>query len=373
MQWDWEVVLGRPEIAPDRDRVVAAVQNKCVLITGAGGSIGSRVALDCIGGRPKALLLLDSSEHSLYEIWKRISAQTTNGFSQIVPIVGNFSDRPLLDLLFRQYHPDLIFHAAAYKHVPLMEQNPFRAVANNAVGTFKLVLAALENGPCELLLVSTDKAVNPTSIMGASKRAAELIILSHSCSAVRMNAIRLGNVLGSSGSVVPLFQEQLEGGRPLTVTHPDARRYFLTSSEAGSAVLCAANCFLSGRILLADCGVPLNILELARYMADLYNINEGLDRRTRPEIEFIGLRPGEKLEESLFSTEEQMEESLVSGVRVFKSPCPPACDVADGMERIEAAIRNLDLREMLAATTHLIGDYRPAYGLRSDSVPVVAK
>jgi FlaA1/EpsC-like NDP-sugar epimerase len=373
MQWDWEGFLGRPEIAPDKALTEAAVQSKCLLITGAGGSIGSRVALDCLDGRPKTLLLLDSSEHSLYEIYKRIVAQTTNASTQIVPIVGNFADRPLLDLLFRQHHPDMIFHTAAYKHVPLMEQNPFRAMANNALGTFKLVLSALENGSCDILLVSTDKAVNPTSIMGASKRAAELIVLSHSCSAVRMNAVRLGNVLGSSGSVVPLFREQLEASRPLTVTHPDARRYFLTSAEAGSAVLRAANCFLTGRILLADFGISLSILELARHMADLYLISEGLDRRTRPAIEFIGLRPGEKLEESPYSTLEHMEQSMVSGMRVVKSPCPAAGDVAAGMERIEAAIQSLDLREMLAATTHLVADYQPAFSLRSDSVPVAAR
>lgn len=373
MRWDWEVFLGRPEIAPDEDLAAAAVQGKCLLITGAGGSIGSRVALDCLGGRPDTLLLLDSSEYSLYEIYKRISTQTTDGSTQVVPIVGNFADHPLLDLLFRQHHPDLIFHAAAYKHVPLMEQNPFSAIANNAVGTFKLVLAALEFGPCELLLISTDKAVNPVSIMGVSKRVAELIVLAHSCSTARMNAVRLGNVLGSSGSVVPLFHEQLEGCRPLTVTHPDARRYFMTSAEAGSALLRAANTLLSGRILLADCGLPLNILKLARHMTDLYKRSRTPDRRTCSEIEFIGLRLGEKLEESPFSLDEQMEENLVSDMRVFKSPCPSARDVAAGMERMEAAIQSMDLHEMLAATTHLVADYRPACNLRSDSIPGMAR
>lgn len=187
-----------------------------------------------------------------------------------------------------------------------------------------------------------------------------------------MNAVRLGNVLGSSGSVVPLFHEQLESGRPLTVTHSHARRYFLTSTEAGSALLRAANCFLSGRILLADCGPPLRILELAKYMANLYTSSGELHRRTYPEIEFIGLRPGEKLEEFAYSISEHME-SLVSGMQVFTSPCPSACVVAADMERIEAAIRSVDLREMLAATTHLVADYQPAYSLCPDSVPMAAR
>jgi FlaA1/EpsC-like NDP-sugar epimerase len=372
MQWDWEGLLGRPAVTPDKALVAATVQGRCILITGAGGSIGARTALTVLEGHPETLLLLDSSEHSLYEIYRRISACTTDAPTRIIPIVGSIADQSLLDFLFRQYRPDLVFHAAAYKHVPLMEENPFSAMANNAVGTFRLVLAAMDSGVGAFLLVSTDKAVNPRNIMGASKRAAELVILSHSSSTVRMNAVRLGNVLGSSGSVVPLFQEQLERGLPLTLTHPDARRYFLTSAEADSALLRAASSSLSGRILLADCAQPLRILDLAYYMADEYGKKSGHHGSTRPKIEFIGLRPGEKLEESPFSPTEQAEACSASGMRVFTSPCPSASDVAAGMKRIEAAIRTFDLQELLAATTHLVTDYQPAHN-SSDFLQTVVR
>lgn len=370
MRWDWEGLLGRPRIASDRALAPAALQGQCLLITGAGGSIGSRVAMDSLAGRPRAVVLLDSSEYALYEICKHIAVEAANQSIQIVPVVGDFADRTLLNILFRQHRPNVIFHAAAYKHVPLMEQNPMAAMANNAVGTYKLVLAALDHGGCEIVLTSTDKAVHPTSIMGASKRAAELIVLSHSCSAVRMNAVRLGNVLGSSGSVVALFKEQLESGSNLTVTHPDARRYFLTAGEAASALLRADGSLLGGKILLADCGPSVSIVNLARYMADSYGSSCKLNRQMPPRIEMIGLRPGEKLEELQFSSDEFIEGNFDSGIQVLKSPCPTATVVAARIERVGAAIQRMDLQEMLAATQDLVTDYRPAEHLRANNFAV---
>ena len=366
MQWDWEGLLGRPQLAADRALAPAALRSQCLLITGAGGSIGSRVSLDSLHGRPRTLLLLDSSEHALYEICKRITAAAADKSIHIVPVLGDFADRTLLDFLFRQHRPTLIFHTAAYKHVPLMEQNPIAAMANNAVGTYKLVLAALDHGRCEIVLTSTDKAVHPTSIMGASKRAAELVVLSHSCSAVPMNAVRLGNVLGSSGSVVALFQEQLESGSNLTVTHANARRYFLTADEAASALLRAVGSGSGGKIFLADCGPSVGIVDLARYMTDAYNPN----RQTPPGIETIGLRPGEKLEELQFSSDELIEGELFRGMQVLTSPCPTASFVAARIERIDAAIQRMDLQEIVSATQDLVTDYRPAESLRATALAV---
>jgi FlaA1/EpsC-like NDP-sugar epimerase len=354
MQLDLSGFVGRHRVAVDHSLADAAIREKRVLITGGGGSIGSDFAFAALAARPQSLILLDSSEHALYESHRRMAPLANDTATKVVPIVGSILDKDLLNHLLRQHRPDLILHTAAYKHVPLMEQNPFSAMANNAVATYTLIASALQHNVDQIVMVSTDKAVNPRSIMGASKRIAELIMLSHTIPQVRMNSVRLGNVLGSSGSVVPLFQEQLEKGLPLTVTHADARRYFMTSSEAVISLLRATTCTMSGKILLADCAPALRVLDLAHYVAMRYR-----PETTRvPLIEFTGLRPGDKLEEELVSNDETIEPQRAAGLRVVTSPCPSAVDVAAGIERMEAAIRCFDKEELMSTVADLVPGYR---------------
>jgi FlaA1/EpsC-like NDP-sugar epimerase len=353
MELDLSGFVGRPRIPIDHSLAETAVHGKRVLITGGGGSIGSDFAFAALAARAQSLFLLDSSEHALYESHRRMALLAKDSATKVMPIVGSILDKNLLGHLFRQHRPELILHTAAYKHVPLMEQNPFSAMANNVVGTYTLITSALQNSVNQIIMVSTDKAVNPQSIMGASKRIAELVMLSHATPQVRMNSVRLGNVLGSSGSVVLLFQEQLEKGLPLTVTHADARRYFMTSSEALISLLRATTCTMSGRILLANCAPALRVLDLAHYIAQRY----GTQTAQRPLIEFTGLRPGDKLEEELISSDETIEPQRAAGLRVIASPCPSAADVAASIERIEAAIRCVDKEELMSA----VGDLIPGY------------
>jgi FlaA1/EpsC-like NDP-sugar epimerase len=318
-----------------------------VLITGAGGSIGSSLAAAVLGGSPRRLVLLDLSESALYESLRRLSFVAGASAVEIVPAIGSVGDARFVSHLFGQHRPELIFHAAAYKHVPLMEQNPFSAIANNSIGTFRLVVAAIDAGVSRLIAISTDKAVNPLSVMGVSKRIAELAVLSHSSKGTEMNVVRLCNVLGSSGSVAAIFQEQAEHGMPLTVTHADAMRYFLAPAEATRAILGAVVSPFWGRVLVPACGEEIQILELAHHIA-------GRDAS----IAFTGLRPGDKLREELWSSEEFLEAVLPNGMRVLKSPVPSALEVSVAMERLNAAVDTFDHKEMVCAVAQLV----PGYG-----------
>src|SRR5271163_2014265 len=329
---DWTDFLGRPPVAVDAALADSAVHGKSVLVTGAGGSIGFGVARAILTGRPRSLVLLDLSEGALYESYRQLSALSNRSECEIIPVTGNIVDPRLLDYLLHQHRPDLIFHAAAYKHVPLMERNPFSAIANNAIGTHRLVAAALRADVGRFIAISTDKAVNPRSIMGASKRIAELVVLSHAANDVLMNVVRLCNVLGSSGSVAPIFGEQARNGLPLTVTHANAQRYFLSPAEAEIAILQTSACPVWGRVLIPDCGAAFQVVDLARHIAAAYGIGKGQDAR----IEFIGLRPGDKLREDLLSENEIVESELWRGMRVVLSPCPTAAAVAAEIQRLEA-------------------------------------
>jgi FlaA1/EpsC-like NDP-sugar epimerase len=340
-------------LAPELAR--SAVEGRSVLITGAGGSIGHRLALAALSGDPRRLVLLDVSEAALYESYRRLAAASA---IEIVPVTGSVADGGFLAHLLAHYNPDVIFHAAAYKHVPLMERNPFSAVANNAIGTYTLAIAALEAGVSRVIAVSTDKAVHPRSFMGASKRIAELALLSHSNETTRMNAIRLCNVLGSSGSVSALFEEQAEHGSPLTVTHPEAERYFLAPAEAEAAILRAAASPAWGRILVPDCGQPFRIVDLARFIAKQREAREA-------GIEFTGPRPGDKLREDLLAEDEIVEAQLAGGIRVVASPHPGAKEIAVSMQRLQLAVDRFDYPELLAAITELVPSYVAAEACNS--------
>jgi FlaA1/EpsC-like NDP-sugar epimerase len=329
---------------------------KTILVTGAGGCIGSALTEALASTHPRFLILLDHSEQNLHEITMRFMACRASH----VAILGDVRDGPLLTEIFERYHPETIYHAAAFKHVPLMESNPIAVVRNNAVGTWELAKAALKFDAGRLLLISTDKAVNPRSIMGASKRMAELAVLGLSSPTTRMNAVRLSNVLGTSGSVGPLFQRQIERGGPVTVTHSKATRYFLTLNETVELILAAAALDGSGSIFIPKMDARVNILDLATRM-----IHEAGPHAPRDiEILFTGLRPGDKLEEELISETEVPEPT--SHARLHRVNGPPidprALDAS--LTRISESVRERDLVALLAELRRLIPEYQPSDTLR---------
>lgn len=301
-----EDLLGRPEIKIDMQNIIDELQGKVVMVTGAAGSIGSELCRQLCTFGLKRLVLFDIAETPMHNIRLEIEDNFPN--VDIVPIVGDVRIAARVDYVMREYHPQAIFHAAAYKHVPLMEENPCEAVLANVVGTRILADAAVKYGVERFVMVSTDKAVNPTNVMGASKRLAEIYVQSLSMSIskgetpgkTKFITTRFGNVLGSNGSVIPRFREQLEKGGPLTVTHPDIIRYFMTIPEACRLVLEAAVMGQGNEIFVFDMGTPVKIADLARRMIDLAGLTPDVDIK----IEYTGLRPGEKLYEELLATKE---------------------------------------------------------------------
>jgi FlaA1/EpsC-like NDP-sugar epimerase len=319
-----------------------------VLLTGAGGFIGSALARAIADAGTSHLILLDSSEQNLFAIHRGL---TKDGIPH-EPILGSVTDAALLDSIFTRFRPRIVYHAAALKHVSLLEFNPLAAVHNNALGAYTLARAALRHGAESLILVSTDKAVNPRGIMGASKRLAELTIaaLSGGC---RMNAVRLGNVYGSTGSAVPIFLEQIAAGGPVTVTDPQATRYFISLDAAVDAILAAADSPVDGCILLPDLGEPRRILDLARSLIGAAPI----------EIEFIGLRPGEKLREELVSATEVREGRTASGLEIIRTPSPSPAELDEHMARIARQLAARDLAAVLETMRPLAPEYQPSGSL----------
>jgi len=290
-----EDLLGREPVQLDEAGISECLQGRVVLITGAGGSIGSELCRQIARYGPEKLVLYEASEYALYAIEQELSERFPA--LSLVPLIGDVKDAGLLRECFARFRPQVIFHAAAYKHVPLLERdNGWAALRNNTLGTYRVARTAAEFGVGRFVLISTDKAVNPTNIMGATKRAAELVIshLASLGSPTRFMAVRFGNVLGSSGSVIPRFKAQIAKGGPVTVTHPDITRYFMTIPEASRLVLQAAALGDSGQVFVLDMGEPIRIADLARDMIRMSG--HKLDQIA---IEFVGLRPGEKLYEEL--------------------------------------------------------------------------
>lgn len=297
-----EDLLGRDPVKLDTKNVSAYITGKVVLITGAGGSIGSEICRQVAKMQPKKMLLLGKGENSIYEISQELSIE----YPQIrkVPIIADVRDEERINGIMDYFHPHVVFHAAAHKHVPLMEYQPMEAVRNNVLGTKVVAEAASKNGVETFVMISTDKAVNPTSVMGCTKRVAEMFVQSmNSISETRFAAVRFGNVLGSRGSVIPLFKKQIAKGGPVTVTHPDMKRYFMTISEASQLVLQAGAMAEGGEVFVLDMGEPVKIYDLARDMITL----SGMIPEVDIEIKFTGLRPGEKLFEELLSAEDGTE------------------------------------------------------------------
>ncbi len=379
-----EDLLGRPPIEADMEQVYEFIHGKKVLITGAGGSIGSVIAQQVAEHKPEQLVLFDVYENNIYDLQHEL--QTSYPELNLVVLIGSVRDSRRIFQVFETYHPDVVYHAAAHKHVPLMEASPNEAIKNNAIGTYKTAYAAMVNGCERFVLISTDKAVNPTNIMGASKRLCEMIIqtfdymikegrahelpeiFEHAVKEEKLQeipeiiqpqtefvAVRFGNVLGSNGSVIPLFKKQIEKGGPVTVTHPDIIRYFMTIPEAVSLVLLAGTYANGGEIFVLDMGSPVKIDTLARNLIKLSGFKPDVDIK----IEYSGLRPGEKLYEEKLMAEEGLKNTPN---RLIHIGCPIPFDMDKFIvqlgELMVASYKNKDnIRELVEA---IVPTYHPA-------------
>lgn len=301
---DVEDLLGREPIKVDLDSILSYVKDKVVLVTGGGGSIGSELCRQIASHQPKRLIVLDIYENNAYDVQQELFNKYPK--LDMVTLIASVRNTKRMNAVFETYKPDIVYHAAAHKHVPLMETSPNEAMKNNVFGTWKTAQAAAMNDVKKFVMISTDKAVNPTNVMGASKRICEMIIQTfNKYYETEFVAVRFGNVLGSNGSVIPLFRKQIEAGGPVTVTHPDIIRYFMTIPEAVSLVLQAGAYAKGGEIFILDMGEPVKILDLAKNLIRLSGYKVEDDIR----IEFTGLRPGEKLYEELLMDEEGMRET----------------------------------------------------------------
>jgi len=355
-----EDLLGRPQTVLDRDAMDKLVRGRRVLVTGAGGSIGSELVRQIAARAPAELVLLDNAEFALYAIDREVE-EGWPGLARAAAI-GDVRDRLRLDRLMAQRRPEIVFHAAALKHVPLLETNPAEGVLTNAIGTRNVADAAVAARVATFVLISTDKAVNPTNVLGASKRVAEMLCqtLDSAGGPTRFVTVRFGNVLGSSGSVAPLFQRQLAAGGPITVTHPDVERYFMTIREAVELVLQASVLAASdeerGGILVLEMGAPVRIQDMARRMIRLAGKRPDIDVR----IEFTGLRPGEKLFEELFHADEKSSETSVAGIKLARSRAADLAALRAELDRLETLAKSGDEAALLAALRALVPEYRPA-------------
>lgn len=351
-----EDLLGREHVEIDVSQIGAEITGRSVLITGAGGSIGSELARQIARFEPQALVLVDRSENGLFFIDHEL--QESNRPGRIVSVVGDVRDAELVEEVFRRWRPALVYHAAAYKHVPLMEASVVEAVRNNVFATRALIEASIYWDVDRFVLISTDKAVRPQSVMGATKRLAEMISLMYATTSpsTKVVAVRFGNVLGSEGSVVPIFRRQLMAGGPLTVTHPDATRYFMTIPEAVRLVLQAGSMGQGGEIFLLDMGVPVKIVELARRLITLAGKKPDEDI----EVVFTGLRPGERLHESLYTDEEPVLPTLHPKVlRLAGTSVAPAL-LQESLSELE---RLVEMRKSGAAHSLLLEIVSPPAGV----------
>ncbi len=298
-------LLGRDQVVIDNSQVFESLKGKTILVTGGGGSIGSELCRQIAAHAPGLLIIFDIYENNAYDIQQELRRRYPA--LNMVVLIGSVRNTHRINMVFEKYRPDIVFHAAAHKHVPLMEESPNEAIKNNVFGTYKTARAAMASGCEKFVLISTDKAVNPTNIMGASKRMCEMIVqmFAQKSDTTRFAAVRFGNVLGSNGSVIPLFKKQIEDGGPVTVTHPDIIRYFMTIPEAVSLILQAGAYAEGGEIFVLDMGEPVKIVDLARNLIRLSGYEPDVDI----EIRYTGLRPGEKLYEEMLMSEEGLKET----------------------------------------------------------------
>lgn len=349
-----EDLLGREVVHLDVHSINRFVAGKKIMVTGAGGSIGSEMVRQLSGFGPSEILLVERGEYALYEIEREMRPK--NKLVRFIPVVADITDTARMREVFAKHRPQVVVHAAAYKHVPLMEVNEVEAIRNNTLGTRHLADLAGQGGVEVFVLISTDKAVNPTSVMGASKRLAE-IAMQDLCSrhaGTRFVAVRFGNVLGSTGSVIPLFREQIRKGGPITVTHPDMQRYFMTIPEASQLVLQAASMGRGGEIFVLDMGQPVKIVDLARDMIRLSGLEPDVDIR----IEFSGLRPGEKMFEELLNDAENVERTRHPMIYIGKIPDGAAYAVESGLSRFAELCQSGDAAGIRQLIPHMLPEAR---------------
>lgn len=358
-------LLGREVVAPDERLLGACIRGKSVLVSGAGGSIGSELCRQIVRLRPRKLVLIELSEFALYSIEQELSALCSRlGLAvDLVPLLGSVMHQHRNEIVMRSFGVQTVYHAAAYKHVPLVEHNPIEGLRNNAVGTRRMGEAALAAGVETFVLISTDKAVRPTNVMGASKRLAELVLqaLARQGGATRFCMVRFGNVLGSSGSVVPLFRKQILAGGPVTVTHPEITRYFMTIPEAAQLVIQAGSMGQGGEVYVLDMGQPVKIIDLARRMIHLsgLEVRDAAHPEGEIEIEIVGLRPGEKLYEELLIGDnvERTSHPLIMRAYEHELPWPKLLDY---LRQLDAACEAFDYDEVLGLLQEIVKEYAPA-------------
>ena len=356
-----EDLLGREPVNVNLDEIMGYVKGKVVLVTGGGGSIGSELCRQLAGHKVKQLIIFDIYENNAYEIQQELKRKYPD--LDMVVLIGSVRNTNRLDYLFRTYRPDIVYHAAAHKHVPLMEDSPNEAIKNNVLGTYKAARAAIKYKAQRFILISTDKAVNPTNIMGASKRLSEMVVqMSNQKSSTEFVAVRFGNVLGSNGSVIPLFKQQIESGGPVTVTHKDIIRYFMTIPEAVSLVIQAGAYAKGGEIFVLNMGNPVRILDMAENLIRL----SGYEPYKDIDICFTGLRPGEKLYEELLMDEEGLQKTVNDRIFIGK---PIDMDY----DRFERALQRLGEAALseTANMRELVHDLVPEYHYRNKNTEAV--
>ena len=349
-----EDLLGRTPVNLEHDRISAKLQNQTILVTGAAGSIGSEICRQIARFRPAAIIGYEIAESPLFHLGLEIARDFPG--TVFHPEIGSIQNPPRLKEVFELHRPSVVYHAAAYKHVPLMESHIFEAVENNVFGTLNVVDAARIHGVAEFVMISSDKAVRPVSVMGATKRLAELLVRSLQPDGGRYVSVRFGNVLNSNGSVVPIFKEQIARGGPVTVTHPDMRRYFMTIPEACQLVLQASTMGKGPEILVLNMGEPVNIADLARNLILLSGLRPDHDIQ----ITFTGPRPGEKLFEELNEEAEGLLPTHHEKIRVFAGADMPRADIERCLSRLQSCCRERDSDGLISVLRQAVPEYKPS-------------
>jgi FlaA1/EpsC-like NDP-sugar epimerase len=354
---DVEDLLGREEVRMELSPEQNYIKNKCVLITGAGGSIGSEICRQTLQSKPSRVILFGKGENSIYEIADELRFRYKD--VPIETVIGDIRDPDKVEQIFSRYKPEIIFHAAAHKHVPFMEFDPDEAVKNNVFGTAEVALAANRHNAGIFVLISTDKAVRPTSVMGATKRLAEMVVFSlNQDSSTDFIAVRFGNVLGSRGSVVPLFKKQIERGGPVTVTDPNVERYFMTVPEAVSLVVQSGSLRDKASLFVLDMGNRVKIVDLARQIITLYGYKPGEDI----DIEFVGLRPGEKINEELLTENEGVRKTDAGKIFAANPDVVPWDEVQAWLNQLGDAVHRADPEEIRKILKDIVPGYTPMEG-----------
>lgn len=360
---DIDDLLGREPVTPNPALLEKNISGKTVLVTGAGGSIGSELCRQIIAVRPEKLLLVEQSEFALYAIHQELEEKTGGHPLELIPLMASVQDLVRMREIMQAWRPDTVYHAAAYKHVPLVEHNPAEGIKNNVLGTMRTALAASELGVSEFVLISTDKAVRPTNIMGASKRLAEMVLqaLASTNVATKFSMVRFGNVLGSSGSVVPKFRQQIREGGPITLTHPDITRYFMTIPEAAQLVIQAGAMAKGGDVFVLDMGQPVKIVDLARRMVELSGLSVMDEQNPEGDIEIqlTGLRPGEKLYEELLIGDNPMPTEHPRIMRAAEEYIPWST-LDSQLRAMESSLNANDVIGILLLMQQLVTGYTPA-------------